>query len=462
MLDLRRATRERPQRSRPLEPPRKAPSPIAPRPGWLRQVGNRSAQRSPLPDLAPALPTAFPAPHRIQRRCACGGDCASSQSQDEERLQTRLRVGPANDAFERQADQVADRFVAGSTGSGDLAAEAPAPPSGLQRQEEAPTSEPEIVPFLPEISLDLSAFLPEEAPASGGDGEPEIRTRPVSGASTPSAGGGADSGLISRALTGGRALPRSVRAPYESHLGADFRGVRIHTGSAADSACDALGARAFTLGRDVAFARGELRPGSRAGQHLLAHELTHVVQQQAIPRRVQRQKCCLPGSATPYVPSSSASFNCYAYVLGRPAAGILNPGQIATGRPFGGLNLFATSTYTQANVRRLTERDLGAAFGVNHCCGRTRRLIAEVVASNATRVARRRIGRRLVPVPMVGGNFWDFHWYRQDDDGYYSHKRGRGPTSRDDSAGNRIHHPAGASRSYSIVSYPHYVGTWCL
>ena len=55
--------------------------------------------------------------------------------------------------------------------------------------------------------------------------------------------------------------------------------MRLHTDAAADRAARALNARAFTIGRHIAFAAGEYRPDSSAGRHLLAHELSHVVQQ---------------------------------------------------------------------------------------------------------------------------------------------------------------------------------------
>jgi Domain of unknown function (DUF4157) len=70
----------------------------------------------------------------------------------------------------------------------------------------------------------------------------------------------------------------------------DLGGVRVHHGDAAATATTALNARAFTVGRDIAFAPGEFRPGTASGQRLLAHELTHVAQQtQAGTPVVQRQ-----------------------------------------------------------------------------------------------------------------------------------------------------------------------------
>ncbi|MDY6874284.1 MAG: DUF4157 domain-containing protein [Chloroflexota bacterium] len=64
-------------------------------------------------------------------------------------------------------------------------------------------------------------------------------------------------------------------------FGRDFSQVRLHTDSQADRSARAFGARAMTMGRDIVFASGEYAPQSRSGRHLLAHELTHVVQQGA-------------------------------------------------------------------------------------------------------------------------------------------------------------------------------------
>jgi ribonuclease HI len=62
-------------------------------------------------------------------------------------------------------------------------------------------------------------------------------------------------------------------------FGSDFSGVRVHTDDRADRLNRSLDARAFTTGKDVFFRQGEYQPGSPAGNKLLAHELTHVVQQ---------------------------------------------------------------------------------------------------------------------------------------------------------------------------------------
>jgi hypothetical protein len=84
---------------------------------------------------------------------------------------------------------------------------------------------------------------------------------------------------IQRERGGGQALDGGARAQMEPALGADFSGVRVHTGSQADTLNRSLSARAFTTGQDIFFKQGEYSPGSASGRELLAHELTHVVQQ---------------------------------------------------------------------------------------------------------------------------------------------------------------------------------------
>jgi hypothetical protein len=84
---------------------------------------------------------------------------------------------------------------------------------------------------------------------------------------------------IDTARGGGHAMDHGTRTRMESSFDADFSGVRIHTDAHADGLNRSLSARAFATGRDVFFRQGEYNPGSSSGRELLAHELTHVVQQ---------------------------------------------------------------------------------------------------------------------------------------------------------------------------------------
>ncbi|BAZ23368.1 hypothetical protein NIES4073_42560 [Kalymmatonema gypsitolerans NIES-4073] len=84
---------------------------------------------------------------------------------------------------------------------------------------------------------------------------------------------------IKHARGKGRPLPDNVRSSMENAFGADFSGVKVHTDTHADQLNRSIQARAFTTGQDVFFRHGEFALGSKRGQELLAHELTHVVQQ---------------------------------------------------------------------------------------------------------------------------------------------------------------------------------------
>lgn len=84
---------------------------------------------------------------------------------------------------------------------------------------------------------------------------------------------------IEQAKGSGESLDLSVRQPMESGFGADFSGVKVHTDSTSDKLNKSIQAKAFTTGKDIFFKKGEYQPHSKEGQELIAHELTHVVQQ---------------------------------------------------------------------------------------------------------------------------------------------------------------------------------------
>jgi hypothetical protein len=78
---------------------------------------------------------------------------------------------------------------------------------------------------------------------------------------------------------GGRPLAKSERAYFEPRFGYDFGQVRVHIDTLAAESAQAVNARAFTTRQDVVFGAGQYAPGTSEGKRLLAHELTHVVQQ---------------------------------------------------------------------------------------------------------------------------------------------------------------------------------------
>lgn len=104
------------------------------------------------------------------------------------------------------------------------------------------------------------------------------------GAGTPPATHVTES-QIRGAATGGETLNSDVRSFMEPRLGADFSSVRVHADDGAARLSSQISARAFTYGNHVFFGRDQYQPGSDDGRRLLAHELTHTVQQGASVRR---------------------------------------------------------------------------------------------------------------------------------------------------------------------------------
>ncbi|GAA4922176.1 uncharacterized protein DUF4157 [Stackebrandtia albiflava] len=133
---------------------------------------------------------------------------------------------------------------------------------------------------------------PQDFPAAAA-GRPEVlgpagmlRMQRVAGnAGTASmAEGESDTGLVHRVIgSGGSAIDDTTRTDMEQRFGHDFGDVRIHTGPEADRSARSLNAQAYTVGTDIVFRDGGYSPGSDSGRHVLAHELTHVVQQRSGP-----------------------------------------------------------------------------------------------------------------------------------------------------------------------------------
>ena len=179
-------------------------------------------------------------------------------------VQRKLSVGRADDPLEREADQVATDVLARLT------------------QQARTTSGPA------DDGAHSSRVQQTAATRGNDDGAiPQPATDRIRRAATTSGAIGLDGGAVSgevgsriqRARCSGSAMDDSTKTSMETAFGADFSGVRIHTGSESTKINRSLGAKAFTVGNDVFFSGNSYDPGSRGGQHLLAHELTHTVQQ---------------------------------------------------------------------------------------------------------------------------------------------------------------------------------------
>lgn len=196
----------------------------------------------------------------------------------------KLRLGPRDDAFEREADRVAEAVTRGGAGGMGIA-------STLARNLPAPPPRPIIQRLCPECQEEQAGAVQRKCAACAGEESGEEMPRIQRQAKSAGGSGEIASDFTSR-LGAGAPLDPASRSYFEPRFGHDFGDVRIHTGPQADTAAASVQARAFTLGRDVVFAAGEHDPGSAGGQRLLAHELTHVVQQSATPGMPRLQRKC--------------------------------------------------------------------------------------------------------------------------------------------------------------------------
>jgi hypothetical protein len=107
----------------------------------------------------------------------------------------------------------------------------------------------------------------------------------------------AESHLSSAHSSSGTELPPTLRTRFESALGSDLGGVRVHTGDAPAAAANAVGAHAYTIGQDVYFGAGKYDPSSQDGQRLIAHEVVHTVQQSGDAHAQFKLEVSSPGDA---------------------------------------------------------------------------------------------------------------------------------------------------------------------
>ena len=161
-------------------------------------------------------------------------------------VQRKPRIGSASDPLEHEADRAAEAVMSGKT-AGPISS---ASSAGAQRKCDTCESEDDTMV--------------------------QRKEQGASHASSNVAGIAADA-----VAQGGTSLTATERAYFEPRFQHSLADVRIHRGASADAAARSSGARAYTLGHNIAFAAGEYAPGTRTGDALLAHELAHVVQQRS-------------------------------------------------------------------------------------------------------------------------------------------------------------------------------------
>ena len=223
-----------------------------------RMIGNRAVQRLMMPDGTP--------------------------------IQTKMTVTASNDAYEAEADAVAEQVVQKMQAPGvQREAEEDELQAKRMVQREAEEDELQAKRMVQreaeEDELQAKRSIQREAEGAESEDE-ELMAKRIQRSSTDMMGSfdvGQDfEKQLSTARGGGKSLDASLQAKMGDAMGADFSGVRVHEDSASDSLNSSIQARAFTTGSDIFFKQGEYNPSSTEGQKLLAHELTHTVQQGAV------------------------------------------------------------------------------------------------------------------------------------------------------------------------------------
>ena len=203
-------------------------------------------------------------------------------------VQTKITIGTPGDKYEQEADRIAEQVVhpAGPKESGKIDLS-----HGLMR----PNTRPLILSFheawrggnndrMPIMAKGLKGGSCESAPAGSGGDEREEEKTPVMAKmerTEPQRRNGLQDLRLSLSRGGGSSLSKETRSFMEPKFGHDFTAVRVHTDHQAASMAKQLHAEAFTSGRDIYFREGRYNPLCLPGKRLLAHELTHVIQQRA-------------------------------------------------------------------------------------------------------------------------------------------------------------------------------------
>jgi hypothetical protein len=180
------------------------------------------------------------------------------------RPQAKLTINQPGDAYEQEADKVA-REVVGTINQ---------PAQQNIQREEIPEEEEENLQMKP---LETNILQREEIPEEDEDLQMKSIVQRQSSkemTATPDL-----ETSIQKARGSGQSLPNNVKEPMENAFGTDFSQVNIHTDTQSHQLNESIQARAFTTGNDIFFREGAFNPTSHDGQELIAHELTHVVQQ---------------------------------------------------------------------------------------------------------------------------------------------------------------------------------------
>ena len=209
-------------------------------------------------------------------------------------FQPKLSVNKPGDGYEQEADRVADAVVnktpvaRGVNQKQIHSVQRLSTPTGeeqpgtndarMERDKEKPVIQKMDDPIKEKEKKKVAATVQKKNETAGPPASPQVSSKIESSAGR------------------GQSMPQKTLREMNDSFGADFGGVRIHKDSEATSLNKELHAQAFTHGRDIYFNEGKFDPASQAGKLLLAHELTHVVQQGGANEKIQRDLAIEPSN----------------------------------------------------------------------------------------------------------------------------------------------------------------------
>lgn len=245
--------------------------------------------------------------NQIQQPHSSIGNQAVQKLFEQGSIQAKLKIGSPNDKYEQEADRVAEQVmnmpeqavVQQKAEKNELIQSKPIAntiTALIQRQQDEEEEE-ELQPGYdqePEEALPILESVPT-GDADELDEEKEEFIQPKRNTGTAQQVTPRIAHAIHSIKGSGQPLPKYERAFFEPRFGRDFSNVRMHNDTRAARIARSINARAFTLGRDIVFGAGQYSPTSLSGRLLLAHELTHVVQQNG--RQLRRAPSLETGEA---------------------------------------------------------------------------------------------------------------------------------------------------------------------
>lgn len=244
----------------------------------------------------------------LQRACACGGLAESDGECSECRNRRLASLQSEQSSSSRQRENILAPPASLNYNFSKMALTAPAASSSMKVNQPGDAYEQEANQIAERI---VQASTPVSPAGSSVTGKKDLDDRLLRRKENSSGQiAAAVPSIVHEVLqNSGRPLDATARSFMEPRFGHDFSRIRIHTDERAEEAAEAVNALAYTVGQDIFFGRSQYAPGTGEGKRLLAHELTHTIQQSSSVERsplVQRQDAsatttppAVPGQLTP-------------------------------------------------------------------------------------------------------------------------------------------------------------------